>query len=255
MNTNGIEEVAAALVAARRSGSPCDATPFAAALSVADDAFAVQARVLRAIGVPAEFPRWWKAGGPGAGGLPSHSALPPAGVWTSPSDARRWPCRLRLIEAEIAVRFGRPVTPQDAAAAGLPDMAALIDSMCAAIELVDSRWQQGPQAPALLKLADLQSHSALVLGDWRPFAPRDWSNQACTIEIGARAPEQRRGTHAVGDPLGVLPGLLRHMTRDGATVPAGTVVTTGTWCGVLPAQAGDLVTVRFDGIGEAALQL
>jgi 2-keto-4-pentenoate hydratase len=53
----------------------------------------------------------------------------------------------------------------------------------------------------------------------------------------------------------VLAAWLRHLTRDGATVPAGTVVTTGTWCGMLPAAAGDRVDVRFDGIGSAQLQL
>ena len=48
---------------------------------------------------------------------------------------------------------------------------------------------------------------------------------------------------------------LRHATRDGAVVAAGTVLTTGTWCGMLQAQAGDAVTVEFDGIGAAAIQL
>jgi 2-keto-4-pentenoate hydratase len=59
----------------------------------------------------------------------------------------------------------------------------------------------------------------------------------------------------MADPVWVLPAWLRHATRDGATVPAGTVVTTGTWCGLLPAMQGDLVRARFDGIGEASVQL
>jgi 2-keto-4-pentenoate hydratase len=33
------------------------------------------------------------------------------------------------------------------------------------------------------------------------------------------------------------------------------VVTTGTWCGMLVAHAGDLVQVRFEGIGSASVQL
>jgi hypothetical protein len=47
-----------------------------------------------------------------------------------------------------------------------------------------SRWQQGVEAPGQLKLADLQSHGALVLGDWVPFAPRDWMAQSCSVRIG-----------------------------------------------------------------------
>jgi len=53
----------------------------------------------------------------------------------------------------------------------------------------------------------------------------------------------------------VLPQWLRHATRQGATVPAGSVVTTGTWVGMLPAQAGDEVAVDFAGIGSASLRL
>ena len=107
----------------------------------------------------------------------------------------------------------------------------------------------------LLKLADLQSHGALVLGQWQPWSPRDWAHQECTVRIGAGPIERRRGTHALGDPLWVLPEWLRHLTRRGAIVPAETVVTTGTWCGMLPAEAGDLVVASFEGVGEASLQL
>ena len=123
---------------------------------------------------------------------------------------------------------------------------------------VGYRWlvfEEGVAAPALLKLADLQSHGALVLGAWVPFAARDWADQACTVRIGSQPAVLRRGTHSMGDPAWLLPTWLRHVTRDGQTVAAGTVVTTGTWCGMLPYAAGDLVIVSFEGIGEASVQL
>ena len=60
--------------------------------------------------------------------------------------------------------------------------------MAVSIELVDSRWQQGVQAPALLKLADLSSHGALVLGEWIPFAARDWAAQRATVRIAGGSP-------------------------------------------------------------------
>jgi len=43
--------------------------------------------------------------------------------------------------------------------------------------------------------------------------------------------------------------------RAGAGVRAGTVVTTGTWCGLVAAQADDPIKVSFDGLGEVALRL
>jgi 2-keto-4-pentenoate hydratase len=127
--------------------------------------------------------------------------------------------------------------------------------MTVSIEIVDSRWQQARSASALLKLADLQSHGALVLGEWKPFAARDWSAQQCTVFIGNAAPQVFRGTQSLGDPAWLLPVWLKHVTRDGVTVPRGTVVTTGTWCGLLEAKKGDRVRAVFEGMGEAEIQL
>ena len=60
---------------------------------------------------------------------------------------------------------------------------------------------------------------------------------------------------AMADVAGGRKPTLKHLTRYGATVPAGTIVTTGTWCGMLTAQVGDKVKAVFEGIGEAEVQL
>jgi 2-keto-4-pentenoate hydratase len=176
-------------------------------------------------------------------------------VWPSPADARSAPFNLRLIEAEVALRLARAVTPQEAAALTHEAAAALVEAMTVSIEIVDSRWQQARTAGALLKLADQQSHGGLVLGAWQPFAPRDWQQQSCSVQIGSAAPQTFRGTYSLEDPAWLLPTWLRHATRNGATVAKGTIVTTGTWCGLLEARKGDRVRVVFDGIGEAEVQL
>lgn len=251
-----VDAVAAALLHARRERRPIDARPLAMALHTAEDAYAVQAQVAAGLAsAPAAFPVHWKSGGPSREAVATHAALPPEGVWGSPADGRAWHGNLRLIEAEIALRLGQPVNPALAAHLRFESAAPLVDALCVSIEWVDSRWQQGAQAPALLKLADLQSHGALVLGAWQPFAPRDWMQQRVQVQIGDRPVAEFRGSHAMQDPLWVLPAWLRHATRHGQTVPAGTVVTTGTWCGMLPAQPGDRVRAVFEGIGEAQLQL
>ena len=228
-----------------------------AGLSVptADDAYLVQTAVANELGWFDDGPaRHWKSGGASRSAVMTHAPLPPAGVWASPADARAWPFRLRYIEAEIALRLGREVDADLAAALDMATAAALIDAMTVSIEIVDSRWQQAFQAPQLLRLADLQSHGALVLGEWVPFAARDWGAQPCRVQIGERVSEHR-GTHSCGDPAWVLPDWLRHATREGEVLPAGTVVSTGTWCGALQAQAGEHVSVVFDGVGRAELQL
>jgi 2-keto-4-pentenoate hydratase len=251
--------VAQALLQGRREQRPVDAAPLAGLLHNAADAYAVQGRVARELQGPGgvAMARYWKSGGPSREAVLTHAPLPPEGVWTSPADARGWHFNARLIEAEIALRIARDVSPQQAAALTPEHAGELIDVMTVSIEIVDSRWQQGPRdAPALLKLADLQSHGALVLGAWRPYQPRDWTRQECEVRIGDQGnPHRFRGSHSLADPAWLLPTWLRHATRDGQAVPGSTVVTTGTWCGMLPAATGDQVIVRFEGVGEASVQL
>lgn len=243
-----------ALVNARRTRQPALAA--GAELPDAAAAYAVQDAVAAAFGWFGERPaRYWKSGGPSRDAVLTHAPLPPDGVSASPADLRERPLRLRGIEAEVALRLARDVDASLAASLDASAAASLVDAMCVSIEIVDSRWVEGLEAPALAKLADLQSHGALVLGPWVPFAARDWNEQVCRVRIGARAPVERRGSHALADPLFVLPAWLRHATRGGRGVPAGTVVSTGTWVGILQAAAGDLVSAEFPGIGQASVQL
>jgi 2-keto-4-pentenoate hydratase len=253
---NPVETVADALLEAWRAQRPVDAAPLEGLLQQADDAYAVQDGVARAMGWFGEpVPRHWKSGGPSRSAVLTHAPLPPERVWDNPADAHDEHFNLRLIEAEVALRLARAVTAADAQALTHEAAGGLVDAMTVSIEIVDSRWRQARTAGALLKLADLQSHGALVLGDWKPFAARDWATQTCSVKIGTTPVATFRGTHSLGDPAWLLPLWLRHVTRKGETVPRGTVVTTGTWCGLLEARKGDTVHAVFDGIGEAEVQL
>jgi 2-keto-4-pentenoate hydratase len=251
-----VQTVVDALLQAYRQQRPVDAAPLERMLHGPEDAYAAQEAVARASNWFAEpVPRYWKSGGASRPAVLTHAALPPQRVWPSPANASATHFNLRLIEAEVALRLGRDVTPSDAQALSHEAATALVEGMTVSIEIVDSRWQQAREAGALLKLADLQSHGALVLGEWKPFAARDWAKQTCTVHIGNAAPQTFPGTHSLGDPAWLLPIWLRHATRKGDTVPRGAVVTTGTWCGLLEAHQGDRVRAVFDGIGEAEVQL
>lgn len=246
-------QIAQTLLEARRSGQVANAD--AVVIADAAQAYRVQAAVSEAMGWFADGPaRHWKSGGPGREAVLTHAPLPPAGVWASPADARAWPFHWRGIEAEIALRLGQPVDRDHADRLDQDSARALVDAMTVSIELVDSRWAQALDAPGWHKLCDLQSHGALVLGEWVPWRARDWATQTCELRIGGHE-QVFTGTHSLGDPSWLLPQWLRHATRDGAVLPAGTVVTTGTWCGLPLAQAGDEVVVRFPGVGEASVQL
>lgn len=246
-----------ALVAARLHHALLPADDWKGVLQNADDAYAVQDMVAAALGwFASAAPRHWKSGGPSLDTPLTHAPLPPAAVRDSPASFADLPLHAPAIEAEIALRLAVDVDASRAAGLAAPEVDALVDAMTVSIEVVDSRWREGMQgAPALLRLADLQSHGGLALGPWVPYARRPWAAQRCEVRIGSQPPVVRVGTHSLADPAAVLPQWLRHATRGAAIVPAGTVVTTGTWVGVLPAQRGDEVTVAFEGIGSASLRL
>jgi 2-keto-4-pentenoate hydratase len=207
-----------ALTACHRQGTRLRAADWVDAVRSEADAYAVQDGVARALGWPLDR---WKSGGASRQGPFSHSPLSPVAA-----------TELLGIEAEVALRVG----PQ-----GEPE------AMCIAVELVASRWQEGLAAPELLRMADFQSNAGLLLGEWQPYRALDWANLAWRLSAPA---VQGRGGHALADPAGVLPAWLRHATRDGASVKAGTVVTTGAWGG-LQAWTGPVRgTLAFEGLGE-----
>lgn len=250
--TTPVQDAVSRLVQARRTQVLAPAPE----LPDLEAAYAVQQGVAEALGWFSEGPaRHWKSGGPSRDGALTHAPLPPAGVWQSPADARQWPFAWRGIEVEIALRLGQEVDALRAVSLDSAGARSLVDAMCVSIEIVDSRWIEATHAPGLAKLADLQSHGALVLGEWIAYRDCDWSQQSGQVRVGQQAIRHFKGTHSLGDPAHLLPQWLRHATLGGAVLAAGTVVTTGTWCGLLQAQAGDSVEAHFEGIGTAGVQL
>lgn len=248
-----VERVAEAILLARNTGRRADDHALQQCLASEEEAYAVQDRVVRALGVVGAVAQHWKSGSPSRAEAPKHSPLPPVGVLGSGSTVHTGGrC---LVEAEIALRTGRPVTPQEARGLVPGQAASLVDAMAVSLEILATRWAGGRHAHPFLRLADSLSHDALVLGRFVPFELRAWRLQACNVRIGNATPQSFRGTLGIGDPLWVLPAWLRHATRHGATVPAGTVVSTGSWCGLLEAAAGNAVTAEFPGIGFASVQL
>lgn len=252
MTQQAMPALANALLQAHHNREALDAAAWP--LPDASEVVAVQHAVVEAL--DAHPARSWKSGGPardperlGHSPLPSSrmqqaraaETLEVSGLWLANGGA----------EAEIAFRIGRQV--DDELAAGLDQAAALAlcDAMAISIELTASRWREGSAAPDASRQADLQSHAALLLGPWLPLQPkRDWSTQACEICIGDAEPVRRVGSHSLIDPAWLLPHWLRFACREGRTVPAGTVVTTGSWTGNLPLRPGQRVAISFAGLGE-----
>ncbi len=250
MNTPN--ELSAALAQAWRDGSKLDAE----AWSIADEAAAeaVHAQLAQALDwQPAGRPQFWKCGGSSRSGPFGHAPLAPAGVREG-SDLSG----LHLIgaEAEIALRLARDVTPDEARALKLGEGEGLIDGFCVAIEGLASRWRQGLSADALLKHADCQSHGGLALGPWMRWQPgHDWARQPCELQAGDAPALTGIGGHGLDDPAWVMVPWLQAATRHGATLPAGSIVTTGSWRVALKLRAGDRAVARFEGLGALSARL
>jgi len=248
--------LAAALARAWREGSKLDASSW----SLPDEASgqAVHALLAAELGwTPTGRPQHWKCGGSDRQGPFGHAPLAPAGVRESDDLTG-----LALIgaEAEIALRLKRDVTPAEARALRLGEGEDLIDAMCIAIEGLASRWSQGLAADPLLKNADSQSNGGLALGPWLAWeAGHDWAKQRCELRINDDAPllgsNDGIGGHGLDDPGWVMVPWLQAATRHGATVKAGSVVTTGSWRVALHCKPGDVAVVRFAGLGEWSAQL
>ncbi|MFG6429709.1 2-keto-4-pentenoate hydratase [Roseateles sp. LYH14W] len=217
------EALIQALATCHRDGTRLRAADWAGAVRDEADAYAVQDGVARALGWPLDR---WKSGGASAQGPFSHSPVNPvAGT------------ALLGVEAEVALRVGADGSPE---------------AMCIAVELVASRWAEGLDAPALLRMADFQSNAGLLLGPWQPWRALDWANVAWRLAMPGQPEIVRTGGHSLADPAGVLPAWLKHATRNGGTIKPGTVVTTGAWGG-LHAWTGPVRgTLAFEGLGEFA---
>ena len=140
-----------ALVNCHRHGSRLCAADWGDAVRSDADAYTVQEGVAAALGWTTDR---WKSGGAGPQGPFSHSRVNPV-VGTA----------LLGVEAEVALRLARDVTPADAQG----PLEGVVEAMCIAVECVASRWVEGMAAPDLLRMADHQSNAGLLLGPWQPY--------------------------------------------------------------------------------------
>ena len=257
MQNDTLKAISSAIVAARRTGIPADEAPWAAAQLTPEEIYGLHDAIAAELGwVDAPgAPTFWKGGGPSVDSIAAFARLP--APWVQPS-----PGRLEVkdfhrlgIEIEVAFRLARDVSAVDLAARAVHDPAALFDGMAVTIELVDFRWKGEQKAPAVLRQVDLQSNGALIVGDWAPLRPVDWARQVAVLAVDGREVGRYEGAHACGDPLWMASQWLQHGVARHEQLAAGSVLTTGSWCGMVWLDGPAEVKATFEGIGEASLTL
>ncbi len=160
-------------------------------------------------------------------------------------------------EPEVAFLLGKelagPVTPAEALLA--------VDAVCAAIEIIDSRYQAFKFTLADV-VADNASSSRFVLGS-RLQRPSEVAleNLGMVMEIDGPAGSGRRVTE-----LGSSAAILEHPARSlaalanqiaplGERLLPGQIVLAGGATAAVALQAGDRVRLRVDGLGAVAFHV
>jgi 2-keto-4-pentenoate hydratase len=195
----------------------------------------------------------WKVGASSAEAEPICAPLPASGLLASGTQLGAKFC-LRGVEVEVALRVGRVLTAEDST---LPDreLARAIDAAYPAIEIVETRLEDWTNSPALAKLADLQSHGALLLGQAVPvdFSALDLKHVDAHLVAGETISRRTTAGNPAGDIWRLLRWLIRHCADRGAPLLPGQIVTTGSCTGMVFVEAGTCVRARLAGLGAVAV--
>jgi 2-keto-4-pentenoate hydratase len=254
LRKHGISAISKAtrlLVDAHRSRSP--AATGDVVLHSEAEAYSVQDAVFAALW-PGARPAAWKVGGPSDKVEPTAAPIPPENLLHGPASVAGAKMQMIGVEAEIAFRLARDLPPRTRPYSERA-VAAAVGEVLVAIELCDTRLANWKETSGLWKLADFQNNSALVVGsgtkDWQKI---DFLQQEVEFRIGARV-VKAKGAHSFGNPFRLMSWIAAHCAKRGLGLHAGDVVTTGAWSGLEIAKAGDEVTARFPGIGEATVRI
>jgi len=217
-----------------------------------DQAYAVQDALMTRLGPVAG----WKVGASSNTAEPNAAPLPASVMKHAGETLGLAPHAMRLIELEVAVRLRSDLLPGERWLSPAQVMDAVQDVL-PVIEVVDSRFVEGRAAPAPARLADLQSHGALVLGapspvdlrtlDLTGLRTRLWFDDVLATDV--------TGAHAAPDIWRLIAWLARHAQARGRPLRAGDIVTTGSCTPPVIASEGARVAGDITGLGRLDLTL
>lgn len=239
------QELAARLLEARRTHTLVD--PASVALCTPDDveqAYVVQQLVLDELGGCAGY----KIGAGSPTAEPQCSPLPATKVFGAATGIRRGDYARIGLELEIAFSFADDV---DHALSEDPEgIIDAIDTMSVVVEVVDSRFEGWPNVAPLLQLADAQNNGALVIGDTRPYDRNfDFSAPHVSFSFGEHEIFSGRARHPAGDPRRLVAWLVARTLQTGHSIPARTILTTGSYTPLYLAKEPGRVRGKIEGFG------
>ena len=142
------------------------------------------------------------------------------------------------LEFEICVRLARPL-PARAEPYTIGDVAAAVDAVCAAVEVIDDRNSDYKVLDALSLVADNSWNVGVVLGPWATH----WGELEAlrgTVRLNGQEVDGGYGRDVLGGPFVPLAWLANRLSAAGRGLEAGDIVMTG-----------NLVTTHFPKPGDA----
>ncbi len=174
-------------------------------------------------------------------------------VHDTPARVRLTPAHMPAVEGEFAFRMARDLAPR-AAAYTLAEVAAAVDGVAGAIEVVGTRFAGGLAGKGrFLTTADCGVNIALALGPWTRWDGRDLKAHRVTMTINGAPRGEGTGSRALGDPLNVLVWLANDRSAAGRGLRAGEIVSTGTCTGFDPVHPGDVAVAAFGDLGKVEI--
>jgi len=153
------------------------------------------------------------------------------------------------LEFEIAVRLKRDLVPQGVPS--LAEVAAAVEAVCPAIEIIDDRRADYRALDVLSLIADNSWNAGIVLGEFAPAWP-DLATIEGEVFVDGNALDRGKGGDVLGHPFHPVAWLASHLAAQGGGLRAGDVVMTGS---IVTTKFPDRPTsYRFDlkGLGSVA---
>jgi 2-keto-4-pentenoate hydratase len=246
MNDKKTTEAASLLVAARQ-GRRLEGLPPGLVPATIEEAYAIQDVV-----VGPEPAGGWKVS-PAKPDAPSRCAPfprenvhPDGAVLTFPAG------RPIEVEVEVAFRLAEDLPPISRPRT-VAEVAAAVESVHAAIEILSSRFVDRQAVPPLAAVADLQSNAAVIIGTGRPFAGApDFATAPITVRAAGRTVHDGPQGPDTAQVTEALRWLADHAAARRGGLRAGDVVITGARVGPFAVEAGTTVQAEIAGIGKVS---
>ncbi|MGF6600489.1 2-keto-4-pentenoate hydratase [Paraburkholderia sp. GAS448] len=245
-----MESLAARLIEARHTHTLIDSLPEELKPVSAADAYLVQRLTIAGLGGGAGY----KIGAKSPTDEPQCAPLPASKVFGAANGVQRADYARTGLELEIAFSFATDIDRTFAERTG--DILDAIDTMSVVVEVVDSRFKAWPQVDKLAQLADLQNNGALVTGDTVRYDRRfDFVAPEVRFYCGEQEIFSGRASNPAGDPRRLIVWLVGRALQAGQTIPARSMLTTGSYTGMYFPEGPDRVRGSIEGIGSIEFDL